>query len=70
MGIDSSDKTINDRMDSFGADSLIVLELRNWLAKEMRADLALYEILGDAKLVETGLTVAKKSELRQPNWDS
>lgn len=64
LGIDPQDKTINDRMDSFGIDSLVALEVRNWLAKEMRADLAVYEILGDVKLIDTGLTTARKSEYR------
>ncbi|RYO87630.1 hypothetical protein DL762_004174 [Monosporascus cannonballus] len=68
LGIDPKDKTINDRMDSFGVDSLLALEVRNWLAKEMRADLAVYEILGDAKLIDTGLTTARKSEFRQAHW--
>lgn len=69
LGIDAQDKTINDRMDSFGVDSLIALELRNWLAKEMRADLAVYDILGDVKLIDTGLTAARKSEFRKGRWE-
>lgn len=68
LGVDGSDKTQEDRMDSFGVDSLIALELRNWLAKEMQADLAVYEILGDVRLIDTGLTVARKSEHRHPGW--
>ncbi|RYP80320.1 hypothetical protein DL770_006267 [Monosporascus sp. CRB-9-2] len=48
--------------------SLIALKVRNWLAKEMRADLAVYEILGDVKLIDTGLTTARKSEFRQAHW--
>lgn len=69
LGVEAEDRTINDRMDSFGVDSLIALEVRNWLAKEMRADLAVYEILGDVNLIDTGLTVAKKSDFRQAQWD-
>ncbi|KXX76591.1 Lovastatin diketide synthase LovF [Madurella mycetomatis] len=70
LGLDTADKTIHDRMDSFGVDSLIALELRNWLAKEVRAHLAMYEILGDVELIDTGLTAARKSEFRQAGWDS
>lgn len=69
LGVEAADKTINDQMSMFGIDSLIALEVRNWLAKEMRADLAVYEILGDVKLIDTGLTVAQKSEFRQARWD-
>jgi hypothetical protein len=69
LGLEAEKTTINDQMDSFGADSLIALEIRNWLAKEIRADLAVYEILGDVKLIDTGLTVAQKSTFRQAKWD-
>ncbi|KAI9154916.1 Squalestatin tetraketide synthase [Paramyrothecium foliicola] len=65
LGIEQEDKSINDRMDSFGMDSLIALEVRNWLAREMRADLAVHEILGDTRFIDTGLIVASKSEFRQ-----
>lgn len=68
LGIEADVRTIHERMDSFGVDSLIALEIRNWMAKEMRADLAVYEILGDVKLIDTGMTVAKKSEFRQARW--
>ncbi|KAJ3579321.1 hypothetical protein NPX13_g1244 [Xylaria arbuscula] len=69
LGLDVQERTVNETMDSFGVDSLIALELRNWLAKEMRADLAVYEILGDVKLIDTGLAVARKSEFRQAHWE-
>jgi hypothetical protein len=69
LGLEAEDNTINDQMDSFRAYSLIALEVRNWLAKEIRADLAVYEILGDVKLIDTGLTAARKSTLRTKYWD-
>lgn len=68
LGVEADARTIHERMDSFGVDSLIALEIRNWMAKEMRADLAVYEILGDAKLIDTGMTVARKSDFRQARW--
>ncbi|KAF2963950.1 hypothetical protein GQX73_g9612 [Xylaria multiplex] len=66
LGLETQERTVGEKMDSFGVDSLVALELRNWLAKEMRAELAVYEILGDVKLIDTGLAVAKKS---RPNRD-
>ncbi|KAK4183162.1 hypothetical protein QBC35DRAFT_125003 [Podospora australis] len=69
LGLDAADKTIQHAMDSFGVDSLIALEVRNWLAKEVRADMAVYEILGDVKLIDTGLTAARKSEFRRAEWE-
>ncbi|KAH8885983.1 reducing type I polyketide synthase, partial [Thozetella sp. PMI_491] len=69
LGLQEEDKSIHDRMDSFGVDSLVALEVRNWLAKELRADLEVYEILGDAKLIDTGMIAARKSEFRQAHWE-
>ncbi|KAI0015453.1 KR domain-containing protein [Xylariomycetidae sp. FL0641] len=68
LGLDAESTNIHDRMDSFGVDSLIALEIRNWLAREMRAEMAVYEILGDVTLVDIGLTAARKSGLRQNTW--
>ena len=30
------------RMESYGVDSLVAVELRNWFAKEMAADIAVF----------------------------
>ncbi|KUJ07891.1 reducing type I polyketide synthase [Mollisia scopiformis] len=66
VGVNVEEHTVDDRMESFGVDSLVALELRNWISKEMHADIAVYEILGDAKLSDIGLMVARKNQ--QPHW--
>lgn len=68
LGVEAASKTVKDSVESFGIDSLIALEVRNWLRTEMRADVAVYEILGDGTVLDTGLAAAKKSELRQGRW--
>lgn len=68
LGLEVGDKTVEDRMDSFGVDSLIALEVRNWLAKEIRADLAVYEILGDVKLIDIGMAASRKTDFQQAHW--
>ncbi|KAI1102033.1 hypothetical protein F4804DRAFT_280537 [Jackrogersella minutella] len=70
LGLEAEGKTVDDRVDTFGLDSLIALGVRDWLAKEMRADLAVYEILGDVKLADIGLMAATKSELLQAHKES
>ena len=35
---------------AYGVDSLIAVELRNWLLRQMQADVAVFEILGNASL--------------------
>ncbi|KAF2176543.1 reducing type I polyketide synthase [Zopfia rhizophila CBS 207.26] len=62
LGVEPDDRSVHDRMESFGVDSLLALELRNWLLRDVRADLAVFEILGDSKLLDIGLLAARKSE--------
>jgi hypothetical protein len=70
LGLDADRKTTNDWLESFGVDSLIALEIRNWLAKEICADLAVYEILGDVKLINTITAVDPCGcESQQPRLD-
>ena len=48
-------------MHTFGADSLVALEIRNWFAKEMEVDVTVFEILGNESITELGLEVAGRS---------
>jgi hypothetical protein len=65
LGVEPEERSVNDRMESFGVDSLLGLELRNWLLRDVRADLAVFEILGDTKIGDIGLLAARKSLLFQ-----
>jgi aryl carrier-like protein len=55
----------DSQLEHHGVDSLVAIELRNWLLKELGADVAVFEILGGIKLHEIGLLVAQRSLLRQ-----
>lgn len=68
MGIPEDNIELHHRVESYGVDSLVAVELRNWLAKEMSADIAVFEILGGATVKGVGLTVAAKSSFRQTSW--
>ncbi|PVH95532.1 reducing type I polyketide synthase [Periconia macrospinosa] len=63
LGVEPSERSVNDRMELFGVDSLLALELRNWLLRDMQADLAVFEIMGDSKIEDIGLLAARKSLL-------
>ncbi|KAF2791123.1 KR-domain-containing protein, partial [Melanomma pulvis-pyrius CBS 109.77] len=63
LGVELDERSVNDRMESFGVNSLLALELRNWLLRDVRAELAVFEILGDSKLGDIGLLAARKSLL-------
>ena len=54
-------------LHSYGVDSLLTVELRNWLATEFSVDIPVFEILGDSKFSfsSVGLIVAERTEIKQ-----
>ncbi|KAF2180797.1 KR domain-containing protein [Zopfia rhizophila CBS 207.26] len=50
-------------MYQYGVDSLVALEVRNWIAKEMKANMALLEILAAVPMETFAEQIAKKSKL-------
>jgi hypothetical protein len=44
----------NKLMHLYGVDSLVAMELRNWFARELRADAAIFDILGTATTAREG----------------
>ncbi|PYI05349.1 polyketide synthase [Aspergillus sclerotiicarbonarius CBS 121057] len=49
----------------YGVDSLAAVELRNWFARELRADLAMFDILGGASIATVVTLAVGKSEYRR-----
>ncbi len=49
-------------LEAYGVDSLLVVELRNYFAKEFHADVPVFDITGGSSFETVGLTVAKKSQ--------
>ncbi|KAI9711735.1 MAG: Type I Iterative PKS [Bogoriella megaspora] len=54
----------NRPMHAYGVDSLVAVDIRNWIAKDIRADLAIFDILGAASMKDTGMLVAGRSKYR------
>jgi hypothetical protein len=54
---------IRGSLQAYGVDSLVAVELRNWFAKTVKADVAVFEMLGSANIEALGMSVAEK--LRQ-----
>lgn len=52
-------------LHSYGVDSLLAVELRNWLAREFNADVPVFEILGASTFESVGLAVAARSEAKK-----
>ncbi|ESZ91648.1 putative polyketide synthase [Sclerotinia borealis F-4128] len=57
-------KHLDERIQTFGVDSLQAIELRSWFAREFAADIPIFVILGEETLASIGLLVAEKSKLR------
>jgi aryl carrier-like protein len=45
-------------MQSYGIDSLVAIELRNWLRKTFGIDIAVFEIVGGASFIALGTSIA------------
>lgn len=54
-------------MHYYGVDSLVAVEMRNWLVKDMNADVAIFDILGGASIVAVSLVVAGRSGYLNPS---
>ena len=64
LGIPIADIDIEKAIYSFGVDSLVALELRYWFAKEMRAEVSIFDIMQSQSVLALGQFAAGKSELR------
>lgn len=63
--IPMDDLNMGQPMHLFGVDCLIAVELRNWFAKEIGADMAIFDILGGATLSGIGMLAAGKRKFRK-----
>lgn len=50
-------------MYSYGVDSLVALEVRNWITREMKANIALLDILAGVPMETFAVQIARKSKL-------
>lgn len=64
MGIQPEDIDLSKPMHSYGVDSLVAVEVRNWLLRDLGADVAIFDILGSASLAEMSGTIASGSSHR------
>lgn len=62
LSIPEEDFEESKPLHSYGIDSLVAVELKNWFMKEMCADTAASEILSSASLSDICSTVASRSQ--------
>lgn len=63
MSITADDVQPSKQLSDYGVDSLMAVELRNWILKEFRANVAVFEIMGSSTLTAIGALVVEKSEV-------
>lgn len=62
LSIPSEDIDTSKPLHVYGVDSLLAVELRNYFAKELSADVPVFDITGGASFEVVGMTVARKSQ--------
>lgn len=63
MSITADDVQLSRQLSDYGVDSLMAVELRNWISKEFRANVAVFEIMGTSTIAAIGSLVVEKSEV-------
>ncbi|KAF2865597.1 hypothetical protein BDV95DRAFT_652025 [Massariosphaeria phaeospora] len=58
IGIDDVD--VSKPVHSYGVDSLVAIELRNWFIRSLGADVAVFEILGNSAITALAWEVTRK----------
>lgn len=61
MALSRDELDITAPIRSFGVDSLVAVEIRNWLSKEVRADVAIFDILEGSSTAALGAAAVGKS---------
>ena len=64
LGMPAGDVDTGKPLHAYGVDSLLAVELRNWFAKDVGADVAIFDIMGGQSIAEVGAVVAGRSRWR------
>ncbi|TGO26315.1 hypothetical protein BPAE_0062g00360 [Botrytis paeoniae] len=64
LGLAVSDIDTSKPVHAYGIDSLIAIDLKNWLAKEIGADVAVFMLLGNTSIEGLSRVAAEKSRYR------
>ncbi|KAI1424927.1 polyketide synthase PksD [Xylaria sp. FL1777] len=67
LAIKPEDVDIGKPLHAFGVDSLVAVELRNWISKEFAADVPVFELIGGRTVEGVGDYVEKCSQITKMN---
>ena len=69
MTMAAADLSPSQSLSHYGADSLVALELRNWLALYLKSEVAMLELLSTASIRQLSVTVAARCKVI-PTFDA
>ena len=58
-----TDIDVSKPVYTYGVDSLVAVELRNWLALELRSDVSIFDLTSSAPITEVCRKIAMRSQL-------
>ncbi|KAL2048163.1 hypothetical protein N7G274_000074 [Stereocaulon virgatum] len=64
LGLSELDLDLSRPMHTYGINSLVAIDLKNWLAREIGADIEVYVLLGNMSLGTVSALAAEKSRYR------
>lgn len=67
MSIALDDVQPSRQLSDYGVDSLMAVELRNWISREFAANVAVFEIMGTSTITAIGRLVVEKGDLGEAN---
>ncbi|TVY91694.1 Reducing polyketide synthase [Lachnellula willkommii] len=65
ISIPAEDMTDDKAVHHYGVDSLLAIEIRNWFAKKIRADVGVFDILGDLSIKAIATVATGRSSYRK-----
>ncbi|KAI4910493.1 Type I Iterative PKS [Alternaria infectoria] len=65
LSIPPEEIDVNKPLHAFGVDSLVAVELRNWIGKEFAADIAVFDIMRGRTVAAIGELITKMSQLKR-----
>lgn len=65
LGVETDDVDPGRLVSSYGVDSLMAVELRNWMRKDYDVEIAVFDILGGTTVVGLSQLVARRAEESQ-----
>ena len=64
MAFPEAEVELHKPIAAFGIDSLVALEVRYWVGRELKAEISVFDIMQTVGVVELGKLVVERSELR------